>query len=67
MVAAAYARERHLLIGLAKRPQDRFETASDFHAALEAASREDLAHEWRVHALRLIAREPWGSTIRSAS
>jgi eukaryotic-like serine/threonine-protein kinase len=51
-----------LLIGLAKVPQDRFESAADLRAALAQALHGDLDPETLARARRLQASLGWGST-----
>ena len=54
-----------LRIGLAKRPHERFATASAFAAAFEDAVEGRLAAKWREHGRRLVAAEPWGSKAKT--
>jgi serine/threonine-protein kinase len=57
-----------LMIGLAKRPAERFESAAELADALEAASRGALTAELRVRAERLAMKQPWGTAgTRAAS
>jgi serine/threonine-protein kinase len=58
-----------LAIALAKRPEDRFDSAADFAQALDAASRDKLDASLIARAERLLARLPWGTTqvVRSRS
>jgi serine/threonine-protein kinase len=50
-----------LMIGMAKRAADRFESAAELADALEAASRGTLAAEVRARAERLAMKQPWGT------
>jgi eukaryotic-like serine/threonine-protein kinase len=51
-----------LAIALAKRPEDRFDSAADFAQALDAASRQKLDASLIAQSERLLARLPWGTT-----
>jgi hypothetical protein len=51
-----------LTIAMAKRPQERFASASDLADALHAASRGALDAELRGRAERLALKQPWGTT-----
>ncbi len=50
-----------LMIGMAKRAIDRFESAAELADALEAAARGALPAELRARAERLAMRQPWGT------
>ena len=50
-----------MAIGLAKGPADRFETAEELGAALEAAARGQIKAELASRARRLLAVLPWGA------
>jgi tRNA A-37 threonylcarbamoyl transferase component Bud32 len=50
-----------MAIALAKAPADRFDTAEELRAALEAAERGEIAPPLAAHARRLLAASPWGS------
>jgi len=49
-----------LAIGLAKDPTKRFDTATEFAAALKSASKRRLDNEIRERARKLIKQHPWG-------
>ena len=52
--------ERVLAIGLAKRPEDRFQDGAEIGDALEAAAADGLAPELRARADAVIEAAPWG-------
>ncbi len=52
-----------LAIALAKRPEDRFASALELAAALDAALTRSLSHEIREHGEALIAALPWGHRV----
>lgn len=54
--------DRVLAIALAKVPGDRFETAAELAAALEAAARGGLDPKLRARADRLLEKQPWGAS-----
>jgi eukaryotic-like serine/threonine-protein kinase len=56
--------DRVLAIALAKKPADRFGGATDFAAALGAASREELSPELRARADGILRARPWGSVMQ---
>lgn len=49
-----------LAVGLAKRAEDRFESAADFSFKLQCAARGELQDDLRKHATALLAKLPWG-------
>jgi eukaryotic-like serine/threonine-protein kinase len=55
-----------LALALAKRVDDRFESALDLDAALRDAARGALAPAIRARALGLLASSPWGASLRAA-
>ena len=56
-----------LALALAKNPQHRFESAGDFAAALASAAKGQLAAPLRDRANSLLAKTPWGRTVRKPS
>jgi tRNA A-37 threonylcarbamoyl transferase component Bud32 len=52
-----------LAVALAKRPEDRFATATDFVETLAAAFEEQVTPEIRERAKRLTSRLPWGREL----
>jgi tRNA A-37 threonylcarbamoyl transferase component Bud32 len=56
-----------LTIAMAKRPRDRFGSATELADALEAASRGGLAGDLRARAERLAVRYPWGTIGQRAA
>ncbi|HJZ86230.1 MAG TPA: serine/threonine-protein kinase [Polyangia bacterium] len=52
-----------LAIALAKQPDNRFSTAADLAAALEAAEQGQLEPALRTQAVSLVAAAPWGQTV----
>jgi serine/threonine protein kinase len=56
--------DRVLAIALAKEPRDRFATPAELAAALDAASRDELAPAIRARALTILRERPWGSVIQ---
>ncbi len=52
-----------LLIGLAKKPGDRFATALELASALAAAAEEKLQPSLKKRAAKLAKRQPWGSKV----
>ena len=55
--------DRVFAIGLAKKPRDRFASATELAAALAAASREELSGELRARADAILQVRPWGSVM----
>ncbi len=55
-----------LALGLAKDPEDRFESATELAEALAAALRGRLPRELRTRARRLLKRTPWQSEVVDA-
>jgi eukaryotic-like serine/threonine-protein kinase len=55
-----------LAIALAKDAEDRFASATDFAAALRAASRRQLDIGLRMRGQTLVAALPWGSTLKGS-
>jgi eukaryotic-like serine/threonine-protein kinase len=53
-----------LALGLAKRADDRFATATELADALAAATRGELPDALRTRAQRLVAERPWGEASR---
>ncbi len=49
-----------LAIAIAKRPEDRFQTAADLAAALQLAERGELDDHLHAQALAVLNRNPWG-------
>jgi serine/threonine-protein kinase len=58
--------DRVLAIGLAKRPGDRFESATELAAWFARAIVDDLTAQQRRRADDLIARMPWGIQLRDS-
>lgn len=56
---------RFLAIAIAKRPANRFESATQLATALAAASRSSLARDLRARADNLLAELPWGGRLKS--
>jgi serine/threonine-protein kinase len=56
-----------LAVALAKRPEDRFATATDFVETLAAALEEQVTPEIRERAKRLTSRLPWGRELTEAA
>jgi serine/threonine-protein kinase len=54
--------DRVLTIAMAKRPAERFATATELADALHAASRGALDADLRARAERLVLKQPWGTT-----
>jgi len=52
-----------LAIGLAKKRDERFDTAGELAHALKSASRGRLEHKYRVRAQRLLEANPWGGGV----
>jgi len=52
--------DRTLAIGMAKKPDDRFQDADELAEALAAAAGATLADGLRVRADELVERHPWG-------
>ena len=57
--------EAVLAIALAKRPEDRFASASELAQALDAAVSGRLAASVSAHASRVLTEQPWGTWIQS--
>jgi serine/threonine-protein kinase len=55
-----------LRVGLAKRREDRFDSARALATAFEDAARGALSEETRARARGLLSSEPWGSRARTA-
>jgi serine/threonine-protein kinase len=53
-----------LAIGLAKKPEDRFERVEDFAVAMRAALQGRLSDELRTRGWSIIKAAPWGSTLK---
>jgi hypothetical protein len=51
-------------IGLAKKPEDRWATASELTDALEVASRGEMRDEWRSRARKILKTQPWGEPVK---
>jgi serine/threonine-protein kinase len=64
LVALAADVERVLALGLAKRTDDRLDTARGFAAALRSALSSSLSPPLRARADELLASAPWGSRPR---
>ena len=56
--------ERVLAIALAKRADDRFDSATELASAFTAACRNELSAELRQRADALLAALPWGKSVR---
>jgi serine/threonine protein kinase len=51
--------EAFLAVGLAKRPEDRFQSGRELAEAFEAATRGELQAHWRERAAVVLSRSPW--------
>jgi hypothetical protein len=51
--------EAFLAVGLAKHPEDRYQSGRELAEAFEAASRGELPGAWRERAAVVLARSPW--------
>jgi len=58
--------ERVLLLGMAKDPKERIETAAEFAAGLRAAFEGGLGSAFRQRADAMLARAPWGARLTSS-
>jgi serine/threonine-protein kinase len=56
-----------LAIAFAKAPTDRFDSAREMAAAMQAAARHALDPQLRLHARTLLAALPWGTDTRGPS
>jgi hypothetical protein len=51
--------EAFLAVGMAKRPEDRYQSGKELAEAFEAATRGELQAVWRERAAIVLARSPW--------
>jgi serine/threonine protein kinase len=56
-----------LAVAMAKNPADRFDSAEEFAAALEAAAQRKIDSSLLTRAERVLARHPWGSAAGAES